>query len=168
MIRTHEAQVSDNSPNDSDCTYRKIQAYLPSRLIAGIIFLLNLSSVNVASALGYAPILNSEAFKHFDEMENSMRIAETFDADVEVCGHLYGPGACTEELRKFIVLQYQMQLLHHCPSFPKELVTGEESGQSDKALKQFQKAYGLIPDGLHGPDTAKALGGPVNQRCDQK
>lgn len=73
--------------------------------------------------------------------------------------------ACRGANKAFIVQQYQMQLKRHCPSLPEYFVTGEEDDLTIRTLKTFQRLYGLYPDGIYGPKTAKALAGPVSGLC---
>lgn len=63
------------------------------------------------------------------------------------------------------VLSYQRQLMRHCDSLPDDFADGRNGPATRQALRSFQRAYGLVPDGVYGPRTAEALKGQVNGRC---
>ena len=63
------------------------------------------------------------------------------------------------------VLNFQIQLMRHCPSLPSNFADGIEGPSTRVALMVFQAAYGLEVDGVYGPQTAAALAGPANGRC---
>lgn len=83
-----------------------------------------------------------------------------------MCGQ-YGPGQrfCLDGSKNFAVLQYQMQLQRHCASLPSDFADGRPGPLTRATLIRFQSAYGLVADGIYGPETAKALAGPVNGKC---
>lgn len=63
------------------------------------------------------------------------------------------------------ILNYQKQLMEHCNHLPDDFADGLDGVMTRQALKDFQRAYGLVSDGIHGPLTANALKGPVNGQC---
>ena len=63
------------------------------------------------------------------------------------------------------VLKFQRQLMRHCEGLPNNFVDGKAGPATKRALRRFQLAYGLVPDGVYGPKTAEALRGKVNGRC---
>jgi peptidoglycan hydrolase-like protein with peptidoglycan-binding domain len=84
-----------------------------------------------------------------------------------MCGTSEKKGAgCFDSKEPFGVIQYQMQLKRHCPSLPDNFADGKDGPATRRALKQFQAAYGLKADGVYGPQTATALAGPVNGKCE--
>ncbi len=64
------------------------------------------------------------------------------------------------------VREIQQQLMEHCPSLPSDFVDGIAGPNTRAALREFQKAYGLAPDGIFGPETAMALAGSVTGACE--
>ena len=63
------------------------------------------------------------------------------------------------------VKKYQQQLIRHCPSLPHDFADGNRGFTTLLAIIRFQVAYSLYPTGHYGPETARALNGPVNGLC---
>lgn len=63
------------------------------------------------------------------------------------------------------VLQLQIQLRRHCAGLPADFSDGISGPKTSAALRQFQAAYGLVPDGIYGPNTRQALSGIPNGNC---
>lgn len=63
------------------------------------------------------------------------------------------------------VLNMQIQLKRHCSGLPSNFSDGRNGPATRAALRAFQSAYGLTPDGIYGPNTAKALASSPNGRC---
>jgi peptidoglycan hydrolase-like protein with peptidoglycan-binding domain len=59
----------------------------------------------------------------------------------------------------------QYMLAIHCRSVGTSFVDGSWGPNSINVLKRFQKAYGLVPDGIIGPKTISAFKRPVSGRC---
>lgn len=59
----------------------------------------------------------------------------------------------------------QQQLVRHCSSLPRGFIDGVYGNSTHTALIGFQYAYGLAPDGVYGPATARALNGRVTGAC---
>lgn len=55
--------------------------------------------------------------------------------------------------------------MRHCNYLPEDFSDGIYGKATLDALLRFQKAYGLTPDGKYGPETEKALSGPVSGKC---
>jgi len=63
------------------------------------------------------------------------------------------------------VRRYQTQLMRHCDSLPSSFADGRDGAATARGLRQFQASYGLVSDGVYGPNTANALAGPVIGAC---
>ena len=63
------------------------------------------------------------------------------------------------------VLNMQIQLKRHCSGLPANFTDGLNGPATRRALVAFQEAYGLVADGIYGPNTAQALAGSPNGRC---
>ena len=63
------------------------------------------------------------------------------------------------------IYQMQTKLRSHCSGLSASFVDGRFGSSTERALKRFQEAYGLQPDGVYGPNTASALNGPVSGSC---
>ena len=63
------------------------------------------------------------------------------------------------------VLNLQIQIRRHCRGLPTDFADGIPGAKTREALKKFQSAYGLTPDGIYGPDTRRALANAPNGRC---
>lgn len=61
--------------------------------------------------------------------------------------------------------QIQTKLLHHCSSLPDSFADGISGPNTRNALIRFQEAHSLTPDGIYGPDTARALQGSSRGQC---
>ena len=73
-----------------------------------------------------------------------------------------GTGSARTETR---VLNMQIQLKRHCSGLPGNFSDGRNGPATRAALRTFQEAYGLTPDGIYGRNTAKALASSPNGRC---
>ena len=67
--------------------------------------------------------------------------------------------------RSVRVLNMQIQLKRHCKGLPADFADGLNGPATRRALIRFQRAYGLSPDGVYGPKTARALASSPNGRC---
>mgnify|MGYP001498553887 CR=1 FL=1 len=67
--------------------------------------------------------------------------------------------------REVPVVQVQRQLIRHCAGLPSDFADGVMGSQTRTVLRIFQRAYGLTPDGVYGPNTARVLAGDRNGRC---
>ena len=63
------------------------------------------------------------------------------------------------------VLNIQIQLQRHCSGLPSNFADGQWGPLTQQTLIRFQRAYGLVPDGVFGPATATALATSPNGRC---
>ena len=63
------------------------------------------------------------------------------------------------------VLNVQIQLQRHCRGLPEDFADGVWGPFTQQTLVRFQRAYGLVPDGVYGPATARALASSPNGRC---
>ncbi|RYG92616.1 peptidoglycan-binding protein [Loktanella sp. IMCC34160] len=63
------------------------------------------------------------------------------------------------------VLNIQIQLQRHCSGLPRNFADGKWGPLTQQTLVRFQRAYGLVPDGVYGPATAAALSTSPNGRC---
>ncbi|MCB8889909.1 peptidoglycan-binding protein [Halomonas malpeensis] len=61
--------------------------------------------------------------------------------------------------------QMQTKLQSHCSGLSSSFADGRFGPSTERALKRFQAAYGLEPDGVYGPNTAHALNEPVSGAC---
>ena len=68
-------------------------------------------------------------------------------------------------IRDISVLQLQIQLRRHCSGLPPNFTDGTAGERTTEALRQFQEAYGLTPDGIYGPNTRRALANTPNGSC---
>lgn len=59
----------------------------------------------------------------------------------------------------------QVQLTRHCSGLSDSFVDGVDGPNTRQAIITFQRAYGLNPDGIPGPQTKKALAGARNGNC---
>jgi peptidoglycan hydrolase-like protein with peptidoglycan-binding domain len=59
----------------------------------------------------------------------------------------------------------QEALVRHCAGLDKSFIDGKAGPYTKNLLIRFQKSYNLIPDGVIGAETIKALNGPVNGKC---
>jgi peptidoglycan hydrolase-like protein with peptidoglycan-binding domain len=67
--------------------------------------------------------------------------------------------------RNVPVLNIQIQLRRHCNDLPGDFADGAWGPFTRLTLMRFQRAYGLSPDGVYGPATARALSSSPNGRC---
>ncbi len=63
------------------------------------------------------------------------------------------------------VLNLQIQLRRHCRGLPNTFADGIPGQRTTQALRAFQAASGLTPDGILGPATRRALASPPNGQC---
>ncbi|WP_404932335.1 peptidoglycan-binding domain-containing protein [Loktanella sp. D2R18] len=63
------------------------------------------------------------------------------------------------------IIEIQTQLRQHCKGLPANFADGVWGNQTQNTLVRFQRAYGLVPDGIYGPASAQALAGSPNGRC---
>ena len=59
----------------------------------------------------------------------------------------------------------QTALAQHCQGLPSKFIDGQFGPTTTKVLKAFQAAYGLVPDGIYGPKTQRALDRPASGAC---
>ena len=71
----------------------------------------------------------------------------------------------TASERRRIVLSFQKKLMEHCPSLPSNFADGLFGVLTQRALIEFQIAYGLEVNGKYNRETALALAGEVNGNC---
>ena len=62
-------------------------------------------------------------------------------------------------------LSVQQALIRHCSNLPTGFADGRMGPTTIEAIRDFQRAYGLLPDGVIGPRTAAALQLTPNGRC---
>lgn len=63
------------------------------------------------------------------------------------------------------VLNLQIQLRRHCRGLPRGFTDGIPGRGTTSALRAFQRAAGLEPDGVLGPNTRRALANAPNGKC---
>lgn len=63
------------------------------------------------------------------------------------------------------VLNLQIQLRRHCNDLANDFADGAWGPSSRLTLMRFRRAYGLNPDGIYGPATARALASSPNGSC---
>ena len=63
------------------------------------------------------------------------------------------------------IVEIQTQLQQHCRGLPANFADGVWGSYTQSTLVRFQRAYGLVPDGIYGPASAQALAGRPNGRC---
>lgn len=59
----------------------------------------------------------------------------------------------------------QEALTRHCEGLSDAFIDGKAGPNTIKMLIKFQKAYDLVPDGIIGVQTTKALNSDVNGKC---
>lgn len=71
----------------------------------------------------------------------------------------------TRNARRYDIGEIQSRLVYHCSSIRHNFVDGRWGPNTERAIKKFQRSYGLSADGIVGQNTMRALRGARNGKC---